>query len=526
MSAIITDQLRILNSKLFVSDLESTNNSYYSFVGLPNPTDYDSEWDANPLAPKDSFEQENDYWDTMIALKKINPNDVSLMVRKEKWVSGTIYDMYRHDISRTNLSNPSNSTSLYASNFYVINSDYRVYICLNNGIDPENPEGKPSLDEPQFTDLEPRSSGNSGDGYIWKYLYTIKPSEIIKFDSTNYIPIPKNWGNPGTESFVIKNNAINSGQIKTITITNRGTGLGLPNKSYTNVPITGDGSGAEATIIIGSDSAIESITVSKGGSGYTYASVDFIAGGVPSGSVSPSFDVIIPPPGGHGFDVAKELGSTNVLIYSRIENDTENPDFILGNQIARIGIVKNPLSSSEDILTQEKASAVYGLKLVGITDPGDFKKAVFVPDSYITQTVGLGKTAVGRVISYDKNTGILKYWQDKSLVGFNSDGTRKTNPIYGFNLNKFTTDIFSGGNLIVSGGSINLTIDSSFGTETNPGISTVINNKTYKFGQFFIKGVSEPEVKQHSGEIIYVDHRPAITRSQNQKEDIKVILQF
>ncbi len=28
------------------------------------------------------------------------------------------------------------------------------------------------------------------------------------------------------------------------------------------------------------------------------------------------------------------------------------------------------------------------------------------------------------------------------------------------------------------------------------------------------------------GNIIYVDHRPAITRSSNQKEDIKVILQF
>ena len=49
------------------------------------------------------------------------------------------------------------------------------------------------MDEPTFTDLEPRATGSSGDGYIWKYLYTIRPSEAIKFDSTDYIPVPDDW---------------------------------------------------------------------------------------------------------------------------------------------------------------------------------------------------------------------------------------------------------------------------------------------------------------------------------------------
>ena len=66
MSAIITDQLRILNAKSFVSEVESSNNAYYSFVGLTNPSDYQANWDLNPPAPKDSFDQENDYWDTMV----------------------------------------------------------------------------------------------------------------------------------------------------------------------------------------------------------------------------------------------------------------------------------------------------------------------------------------------------------------------------------------------------------------------------------------------------------------------------
>ena len=60
-----------------------------------------------------------------------------------------------------------------------MNSDYRVYICLFNNVNPENNfQGGPSLDEPTFTDLEPKQLlGSSGDGYIWKYLYTIKPSQ-------------------------------------------------------------------------------------------------------------------------------------------------------------------------------------------------------------------------------------------------------------------------------------------------------------------------------------------------------------
>ena len=58
------------------------------------------------------------------------------------------------------------------------------------------------------------------------------------------------------------------------------------------------------------------------------------------------------------------------------------------------------------------------------------------------------------------------------------------------------------------------------------GLSTVINNRTYYLGQSFTEGIANPEVKKYSGNIIFVDNRPAITRSTNQKEDIKIVLQF
>ena len=317
MAAIVTDQLRILNAKNFVAGVQSSQNSYYAFIGLPDPLDYLSTWDTYPPSPKDSFSQANDTWDTMIAMKKISSGDANQVVKKTTWQSGITYDMWRDDISRDNPSQPSGFFDIYSADYYVMNSDYRVYICLYNNANPENnSQGGPSLDEPTFTDLEPREAGSSGDGYIWKYLYTIKPSQAIKFDSTNYIPVPSDWYTSNIHN-PIKSNASTSGQLKIITIKNRGVAVGTANKTYTRVPIKGDGNGGEATVVINNDSKVESVTVSKGGSNYTYGTLDLKSGGVPTGTTIPSFNVIIPPPGGHGADIYSEMGAYNVLSYVR-----------------------------------------------------------------------------------------------------------------------------------------------------------------------------------------------------------------
>ena len=93
-------------------------------------------------------------------------------------------------------------------------------------------------------------------------------------------------------------------------------------------------------------------------------------------------------------------------------------------------------------------------------DLGNFSP---VADSFITQTVGLTSVAVGRVISYDNVTGVLKYWQDKSLAGFTTSGAQDPNPEYGLSLVEFISDITTGGNLIISNDQVStgLTIDSS-----------------------------------------------------------------
>ena len=155
MAAIITDQLRILNAKNFVDSVQDSSNSYYAWIGLPDAPEFQSDWNSTPPAPKDSLDDSNYYWDTMIALKKINSGDVSQVVRKISWQSGTTYDMWRNDIDRDNPSQPSGSFDIYDSNFYIMNSEYGLYLSVNNA-NPENSFRGTSLDEPNFTDLEPR----------------------------------------------------------------------------------------------------------------------------------------------------------------------------------------------------------------------------------------------------------------------------------------------------------------------------------------------------------------------------------
>jgi hypothetical protein len=521
MPAIISEQFRIMNADTFVKSLVSvgsTANNYYTFIGQPNSTNERANGSPNwgsGIPPLDGFDEENQIKETIISMKKVTSNDVKRMIRKVEWSAGTTYEMYRHDYSIYNKTPITNQASLYNANYYVINEDLRVYICLQNGTDPENPKGRPSFDGPSFIDLEPRVAGTSGDGYIWKYLFTIKPSEIVKFDSIEYIPVPDNWGSTG-ESISTKNNAID-GKIEIITISDRGSGYQPISRSFTNIPILGDGTGGKATVTIDSFGKVSEVFVTDGGSGYTKGIINFSPGApgisneLSNDSEIATFNAIIPPKGGHGYDIYRELGAYRVLVYSRYNTDETNPDVIIGNDFARVGIIKNPtvFGSDVDLLNTSEISALNSLKLVGVTT-----QTTYAVDSIITQTVGLGITAIGFVASWDSITGVLKYYQPVGLA------TARVN----YQINNFTSSPSVGGSLEISCDSIigpTLSIDSGF-----TGVSTVINSRTYQLGSNFISGISSAEYNKKSGEIIYIDNRQPIPRSSSQKEDIKIVLEF
>jgi len=534
MPAIISDQFRILNAANFVAGVGSTTQSYYTFIGLSNSGDVGlgygtTDWNTNTPAAKDGFREYNDDYDTMIALKKLTTNDVKRMVRKYTWTSGTVYEMYKNDYSRSKLSPQTSSTNLYDARYYIVNSQYKVYVCINNGQNPENPLGKQSLDEPTFTDLEPRSAGSSGDGYVWKYLYTISPSDIVKFDSIDYIPVPSDWGTGDTAD--VKNNAVD-GKIETALIVNAGGGYQPISTTFNNIPILGDGTGGRASVTVDSQGKVSSVSITNGGNGYTRGAIRFFPGapgsetggpisglsavGVGTTSVA-EFEVVTPPPGGHGFDIYKELGAFRVLLYSRYENDATNPDFITGNDFARVGVVKNPTTPAGDLLTQSRASALTALKLKSLTG-GNIADTTYTVDTPVYQTIGVGSTAVGYVANWDSSTGVLKLYNP---VGLGST-------TYGFRLVDFASQIGAGGSYIVQGqtGGSALGIETSFGSSANPGTATTVGNALVQLGQSFVEGIAQPEVKKYSGEILYIDNRAAIQRSATQKEDIKIVLEF
>ena len=65
------------------------------------------------------------------------------------------------------------------------------------------------------------------------------PNQLIKFDSTSFIPLPADW-KTSSEVAAVRNNATTSGQLKIVTITGRGVGYGTA-ATYNNFPLLGGG---------------------------------------------------------------------------------------------------------------------------------------------------------------------------------------------------------------------------------------------------------------------------------------------
>ena len=330
MAAIVTDQFRILNAGNFVDSVTDTSNSYYVFVGLSNPTSSgygkDSTWDTATPSPTDNFDYHGFVGDNMSFGKKVTSANVRRLARKVSWARGTKYEMYRHDYSLTNLSPITGSSRLYDANYYVINSDYKVYICVDNGSSGISTTGNASLNEPTFTDLEPSKAGDGVDGYTWKYLFTVSPNDIIKFDSTDYISLPSSW-DTSTDAQVtsVRNNGdsdVNENQIKQVYIKDRGTGYSA---GSWELNILGDGEGAKCVVDVNSSGNITNAVVSAGGKGYSFGVVDLgPIRPVGVGTVNANLIPIIPPAKGHGNDIYTELGADKVLVYARFDDSTRD----------------------------------------------------------------------------------------------------------------------------------------------------------------------------------------------------------
>ena len=295
-------------------------------------------------------------------------------------------------------------------------------------------------------------------------------------------------------------------------ILDEGSGIAYNNSNSTiipDVPLYGDGVNAKASITITSGK-VKKIQMSDGGMNYTCAVLDLEAknGVTVSTDDKPVFKVIIPPQGGHGADIYKELGAFRVLMHSKFDDKKEDlPDYVIDNNFSRVGIIKNPIKQDESGTSTELINTTTATTLGAIKLNGDSSNTKYPVNSIITQTQSTGKKAVGVVASYDQNTNVLRYYQPVGLSTFAQFG-----------------------NELIDFISESVTIEGLDSNATGELPVDVNQNGSSVAGEFvgvsFVNGIAKPEIKRYTGDIIYIDNRNKVTRSSSQKEEIKVVIEF
>ena len=488
MAAIITEKFRTHNAKQFIEDFSESGQSNYVFIGRPHA------WadDTSPPAPANSELEEIQAYEDMIALKKVSSTDISHGIVRYNWTSGTKYDEWRHNYSASNTTNVTNVSNFYDGRGYVITDEFKVYKCLKTGMSGGSTVN--STVKPTHTSIAVES-----DGYMWKFMYSVIASDVIKFVTNDFIPVKTlgaksavagsgtNGGygttatDDGSAQWDVENAAVD-GAIYHYVVTAAGSGYnnGSTTTFTLDVNVEGDGSGAVATLSFASG-ALSSVVfknTSSYGTGYKRASfptLNSTISGLTAGSGA-SITPIISPINGHGANPIEELGGNYCIVNSRLEFGEGSGDFPVDNDFRRIGLIKNPVQSSDSaIATGASMTATNQLTVASATN-------ISVDDLITDAATESATVAKARVVS--KTGNVLK-----------------TLPV-----------VNSGGEYVAFANSDEVFVNGA-GTKstdvTGSGVST-----------------AHPEMTRFTGQILYVENRGAVTRAADQIEDIKLIIEM
>ena len=565
MAILLSKQARVELARSFLREIRNVvdedNNKlydYYNFA-LARTTSWSDE--STPEEPYDSQKYLNEFRNNIMFTQKVNPSDVCHLIPRKDWKSGDIYDPYDDDYSSTNPAQ-SGATTLADAEFYVLTSDDRVYKCIDNR-DPETMEVVESTDEPKLTTTD---IFETNEGYRWKFMFQIAEADKTKFLDAGHIPVRKLT----TDS---PQDGATTGLISAINVTASGS-------DYTSVPtviINGDGTGASATAIMDGSGGVDRIEVNTRGLGYSFAFVTLTGGGgtgveagVQLGDSDPdstslqravedasrpgtierilitdggrdyvdgdtfvkivgdsvetanqatatvtiaegtgaitavemdnvgreytyaditfvnsageenslatraSARAVISPIKGHGNNPVTELFSTTVGVVVSLE-DNDNKDLILDNDFRQIGLIKNVYNFDEDAIWREASgTASY---IINVTDSSPYSI-----DDIVFTDAGTSTEGKFRVIQIVESTRV--------------------------GVTPGTFDIYL--QAIVP----NIDDDSVITIEGSDSGSLSINSVTF------------PEISTHYGEIVFIENRQAITRSEDQVETIKALVNF
>ena len=429
MVAIVTKEIRVQNAANFISDVGT--NSMYLFIGRSQ------QWpnsDATVATPVDKLLDKQTAHQRMIAAKKMATGDLSHAVPRYNWVSGNTYPAF------------DDNTALAGTQFYVLTDELKCYKCIIAGPGA-------SVNKPTGTTTN-NIEADAGDGYRWKYMFTLSGVDATKFLTSAYMPVKTLAADDGSLQFQVQSNA-DAGAIHRIEVTAGGTG-------YTSAPtvtITGDGTSATATATV-AGGAVTAITVTDNGGGYENAVVTLSGGGGSNATARP----IMSPKGGHGSDPINELGAFFVMTNVSLDGAEGSGDFPIDNDYRQIGLIRNPFNhGTTTVSTGNTLNANKSLSLSSVS-------GTFAVDALIT---GATSGAQAYVDSVSGTT--LRYHQDAS-TGFTPFQASES----------------------ISAGSASATVSS----------------------------LGNPEIDKHSGQIMYLENRSAISRATAQIEDIKLVIEF
>lgn len=297
------------------------------------------------------------------------------------------------------------------------------------------------------------------------------------------------------------------------------------------VEINGDGTGASAIVKMDRFSnSVASVEILGKGVGYSYADVTIASNVSSSSTMMASLTAIISPPGGHGSNVFSELYATAVGIGSQFDST----DHTTSNDYRMVGIVKNPLFDNLE-LTMSTSSLIFL--------PGE---QVYQPS---TNARGKVSGRSGNVLTLDDVYGIF---ESAEVTGQTSGSVSTINQIsrdqtifdqrYKYQVEMVHSGFEGGGFLEDETVTQDITNASGFVHSVAPGLISLINVR----GNFAISddgsgtmetftgqtsgavakliGVSLPEMKPFSGDVVHIQQFSPINRQADQSERIKVIL--
>ena len=369
---------------------------YYSPVAIVPPATFNAQTIYTFLAKVEPWVDDNNipepttdqkyikqvFKNTFVA-KLVKTSDISPIIPRFDWVSGTMYDYYRDDVDMTSLNE--NGDLVY--NFYIKNRFDQVFKCLWNN------NGDVSTVEPYF---EPGSYNTNNifigtDGYKWKYIYTVDLGLKVRFMDDNWLPIPVGANTPNPVQ-----TSAGCGNIDVINVTDPGSGYDSANAIVT-VTITGDGTGAVATANV-SGGQIADIIVTSPGSNYTYADITITSAlGSNATAVGP-----VSPIGGHGFDPISELGCRHVMITSEFNSD-ENGVLPTEIDFHQVGLLVNP--TTVDGFPIPANGEIYRTTTDVIVAPGF---GAYVEDEFVYQGASIEEaTFLARVLYFNTASNVL-----------------------------------------------------------------------------------------------------------------------